>query len=49
VQEVIGTINELPNRKYHTIAEIEKAVGVVTSPKNEKSASESKADCSLDW
>ena len=28
-QEVIETINELPNRIYHTMAEIEKAVGEI--------------------
>jgi uncharacterized protein Yka (UPF0111/DUF47 family) len=28
-QEVIGTINEIANRKYHSIAEIEKAVGEI--------------------
>ncbi len=28
-QEVIATINEIPNRKYYTMAEIERAVGEI--------------------
>jgi len=28
-QQVIATINEIPNRKYYTMAEIEKAVGEI--------------------
>ena len=28
-EEVLGTINELPNRTYHTIVEVEKALGEI--------------------
>jgi len=28
-EKIIGTINELPNRTYHTIVEVEKALGEI--------------------